>query len=71
MSAAASRPLSSLATRWRAAASHDEAEAAAMAEHYAAPPGFDPPSPDPFAAGLARGFHAHRTPISKETHRHV
>lgn len=45
---------------------HDAAEAAAMAEHYAAPPGPDMPTLDPLAAGLARGSHAHRAAILKE-----
>ena len=52
--------LSALATRWRTDLDHDAAEAAAMADHYAAPPGPSLPSPDPVAAGLARGFEAAR-----------
>lgn len=52
--------LSSLAARWRSEMDHDEAEAAAMAEHYAAPGGPVLPKRDPLAEGLARGFWAHR-----------
>jgi len=51
---------------------HDAAEAAAMAEHYAAPPGPDLPSPDPVAAGLAHGFEAgrHRSSAAVNAERH-
>jgi hypothetical protein len=40
---------------------HDAPEAEALAEHYAAPAEAEPPtSRDPLAAGLLRGFYAHR-----------
>lgn len=40
---------------------HDTPEAEALAEHYAAPAEVEPPAGrDPLAAGLLRGFHAHR-----------
>jgi hypothetical protein len=39
---------------------HDAAEAEAMAEHYAAPVGEPLPGMDPLAAGLLKGFYAHR-----------
>ena len=52
--------LSSLAARWRFQLEHDEAEAAALAEHYAASVGPELPQPDPVAAGLLEGFRAYR-----------
>ncbi|WP_426958394.1 hypothetical protein [Muricoccus radiodurans] len=51
---------------------HDAAEAEAMAAFYAAPDdpaAWRPGDPDPLAAGLGRGFHAHRTTNLKETSR--
>ncbi|WP_265545600.1 hypothetical protein [Roseomonas mucosa] len=39
---------------------HDAAEAEAMAEHYATPVGEPLPGTDPLAAGLLKGFYAHR-----------
>ncbi|WP_147290859.1 hypothetical protein [Roseomonas gilardii] len=40
---------------------HDTPEAEALAQHYAAPAEAEPPAGrDPLAAGLLRGFHAHR-----------
>ncbi|MBP0493988.1 hypothetical protein [Roseomonas indoligenes] len=70
MSTDASRTLSALAARWKAETNHDAGEAAAMAEHYAAPVGPDLPHPDPLTVGLVRGFHAHRASVLKE-HEHA
>ncbi|WP_458094742.1 hypothetical protein [Roseomonas sp. WA12] len=57
-------PLSALAARWRAGLDHDEAEARAMAEHYAASVVPDPAEPDPLRDGLLRGFHEHRARLT-------
>jgi len=57
--------LSALAARWRFQLEHDEAEAAALVEHYAAPVGPELPQPDSVAAGLAHGFWAHRRGTSE------
>jgi hypothetical protein len=57
--------LSALAARWRPELSHDTAEAEAMAEHYAAPPGAPLPQSDPLAAGLLEGFRRHRLMASQ------
>lgn len=38
---------------------HDEAEAVAMAEHFAAPASPSLPSPDPLTQGLLQGYRTH------------
>jgi len=69
------KTLRAFAARLRAAAEQqqppldqDAEEAAAMREHFARPAGTGPPVPDPYKAGLLRGFYAHQYLFNSPKH---